>query len=76
VAELLAQVVLDGAEDVLGIELEGLLEFGEGAEEIDDEAAGLAALAAIRILVLEGPVDAGQGLQEDMVAHGLVQVHA
>jgi len=64
--------VLDGRLHVLGVEAEGLVERLEDADEVDDEAARLLDAS----VVLVGPVDAGDSLEEDMVAHRLVEIHA
>ena len=64
--------VLDDAADILRIELECLLQFAEHADEVQDQPDRLSDALHVHI----GPVHARNRLQQHMVAHGLVEVHA
>ena len=62
--------------NVFRVEGEGLLELCQDANEIDYETTRLTALAAVRVLLLEWAIDPRDGLKENVVPHGLIQVHA
>ena len=64
--------VLDHAADVRRVELQRLLQFAQHADEIDDQPDPL--LHALPVDI--GPVHARDGLQQHVVAHRLVEIHA
>ncbi len=64
--------VLDDGVDLVAVEGEGLLQLVEDADEIEDEAVGLHHLLR---LVLVGAIHPGDGLQQGVVAHRLVEIH-
>ena len=64
--------ILDDGVDLVAVEGEGLLEFVEDAHEIQNEPMGLHHLLR---LVLVGAVHPGDGLQQRVIAHRLVEIH-
>ena len=64
--------IVDDTLDITGIEGERFFEIVEDPDNIEHEPCGF----PVSVFIFIGPVNPGNCLEEDMIPHGFVEIHA